>query len=26
VTALLADVRKGATIEVFNIDGSPKQP
>ena len=26
VTALLADVRKGATVEVFNIDGSPKQP
>jgi peptidyl-prolyl cis-trans isomerase C len=25
VTALLADVRQGATIEVFNIDGSPKQ-
>jgi peptidyl-prolyl cis-trans isomerase C len=26
VTALLGDVRKGATIEVFNLDGSPKQP
>ena len=24
VTALLADVRNGATIEIFNIDGSPK--
>jgi peptidyl-prolyl cis-trans isomerase C len=24
VTALLADVRDGATIEIFNIDGSPK--
>ena len=26
VTALVTDVRKGATIEVFNPDGSPKQP
>ncbi len=26
VTALLASVREGATIEVFNIDGSPKAP
>ena len=25
VTALLADVRKGATIERFNIDGTPKR-
>ena len=24
VTALLADVRKGATIEIFNLDGTPK--
>ena len=24
VTALLADVRNGATIEIFNLDGSPK--
>ena len=24
VTALLADVRNGGTIEIFNIDGSPK--
>jgi peptidyl-prolyl cis-trans isomerase C len=25
VTALLADARKGATVEVFNLDGTPKQ-
>jgi peptidyl-prolyl cis-trans isomerase C len=24
VNALLADVRKGATIELFTIDGAPK--
>ena len=24
VTALLADVRSGATIELFNLDGTPK--
>ena len=24
MTALLADVRKGATIEIFNLDGTPK--
>ena len=26
VTALLGSVREGATIEIFNIDGSPKAP